>query len=70
MEKGLIHIYSGDGRGKTPAALGRALIAANEGKNVVIVQFLKGRGLSQTEFLKRLEPEIKIFHFEKSEESF
>lgn len=37
---------------------------------MVIIQFLKGRGLAQTEFAKRLEPEIKIFRFEKSAEDF
>jgi len=41
-EKGLIHVYYGNGKGKTTAALGLALRAAGCGKNVVIVQFLKG----------------------------
>ena len=69
MEKGKIYIYTGDGHGKSPAALGRALQAADAGKKVVIIQFLKG-GLVESEFLKRLEPEIKLFRFEKSDENY
>ncbi len=70
MAKGLVYIYSGDGRGKSPAAIGRAVQAAMEGKSVVIIQFLKGKGLGDSEFLKRMEPEIKLFRFEKSDENF
>ncbi len=69
MEKGKIYIYTGDGHGKSPAALGRALQAADAGEKVVIIQFLKG-GLVESEFLKRLEPEIKLFRFEKSDENY
>ena len=70
MRKGVIQIYSGDGHGKSPAALGRAVQTACRGENVVIIQFLKGRGLTDSEFVKRLEPEIKIFRFEKSDEDY
>ncbi len=70
MNQGLVHIYSGDGHGKTPAALGEAVMMAALGKSVVIIQFLKGRGLAASEFLSRLEPEIKIFRFEKSDVNF
>ncbi len=70
MEKGMIYIYTGDGRGKSPAALGKAVQAAVEGKHVVIIQFLKGKGFGDSEFLRRMEPEIKFFHFEKSDGSF
>lgn len=70
MGKGMIYIYTGDGRGKSPAALGRAVQAAAEGKSVVIIQFLKGKGLSDSEFIRRMEPQIKLFHFEKSDENY
>lgn len=70
MEQGKICIYSGDGHGKSPAALGKALQAASQGRQVVIIQFMKGKGLEESDFLKRLEPEIKFFRFEKSEEDF
>lgn len=66
----MIHIYTGDGRGKSPAAIGRAVQAAAKGEQVVIIQFLKGKGLEDTEFVRRLEPEIKLFRFEKSDENY
>ncbi len=70
MKKGKIYIYTGDGRGKSPAAIGRAVQAAAEGQQVVIIQFLKGKGLADSDFLRKMEPEIKLFHFEKSDENF
>ncbi len=70
MANGMVYIYAGDGRGKSPAAIGRAVQAAVAGKNVVIIQFLKGRGLEDSDFLRRMEPEIKLFRFEKSDENF
>lgn len=70
MGQGLVHIYSGDGHGKSPAALGQAVLSAAAGEEVVIIQFLKGKGVNDSEFISRLEPEIKIFRFEKSDVNF
>lgn len=70
MEKGCVCIYAGDGRGKSPAAIGRAVQAAMQGKSVVLIQFLKGRELEESDILRRLEPEIKVFRFEKSDGNF
>ena len=70
MAEGCIYIYTGDSRGKSPAAIGRAVQAAVEGKRVVIIQFLKGKGLGDSDFLRRMEPEIKLFRFEKSDGNF
>ncbi len=70
MAKGLIFIYTGDGRGKSPAAIGRAVQAAVEGKHVVLIQFLKGKSQENSDFLRKMEPEIKLFRFEKAEENF
>ena len=70
MATGSVQVYYGAGRGKSPAALGRAIRAAAEGKTVFIIQFLKGKSDEEMEFLKRLEPEIKFFRFEKLAECF
>lgn len=70
MGTGSVQAYYGTGRGKSPAALGRAIQAASAGKTVFIIQFLKGKTDEWMEYLRRLEPEIKCFRFEKSQEYF
>lgn len=67
MASGKVLIFMGDGYGKSAAALGVAMKRASEDDRVVIIQFLKGKGITDSQFTKRLEPEIKIFRFEKSE---
>ena len=68
MCQGMVHIFSGDGHGKSSAALGKAIQAASEGDEVVVISFLKG--LKKQDLFQRLEPEIKVFRFEKYDENF
>lgn len=58
--KGYIHIYTGNGKGKTSAAFGMALRAAGAGKRVFIAQFVKGRTYSEINAIKRLSPAITV----------
>lgn len=58
---GLIHLYCGDGKGKTTAALGLALRAAGAGKQVVFTQFFKDGSSSEMEPLAAL-PGVLVFH--------
>jgi len=55
MSRGYIHLYTGDGKGKTTAAMGVILRANGSGKRTVLVQFLKGRETGEIEALKSLE---------------
>jgi cob(I)alamin adenosyltransferase len=54
VDRGTIQIYTGDGKGKTTAALGAALRAVGHGRRVAIIQFMKGRPYGELEAAKRL----------------
>lgn len=70
MNKGSVIVYYGNGKGKSSSAIGHAICAAGEGESVAIIQFLKGNNQKEIEFLKRLEPEVRLFSFEKNAEFF
>lgn len=56
MRKGLLMVFTGEGKGKTTAALGMALRAAGHGLRVLILQFIKGSwSYGELEALKRFE---------------
>ena len=64
MEKGLIQVYTGNGKGKTTAALGLALRAVGHGLKVLIVQFMKGNNLyGELASAKKLSPNLTIRPF-------
>jgi cob(I)alamin adenosyltransferase len=60
---GYVHVYTGDGKGKTTAALGLALRAAGAGLKVFIAQFAKGTRYSELETVKRLSDCIELCQF-------
>lgn len=62
---GLVHIYCGDGKGKTSAAIGLAVRAAGRGMQVVMVRFLKTDDSGELFALKRI-PEIHVLPCEVS----
>ena len=70
MSTGKIQVYYGAGRGKTSAALGYAIHEASKGESVIVIQFLKRKDEDEISFLGRLEPEIRLFRFQKSEKYY
>ena len=58
--KGYIQIYTGDGKGKTTAALGLALRAAGAGKKVFFAQFVKGQKYSEVRAIEQFIPSVEI----------
>ena len=58
-QTGLIHLYCGDGKGKTTAAMGLALRAAGHGLPVVIAQFLKEGTSGECNILRTL-PNVTV----------
>ena len=58
----MIQVYTGNGKGKTTAALGLAVRAAGSGLKVYIAQFLKGRNYGELNALKKIK-NIKIEQF-------
>ena len=58
--KGYVQVYTGNGKGKTTAALGLALRAAGAGLKVFIAQFAKGSKYSELESIKKFDDIIVI----------
>ena len=54
--KGLVQVYTGDGKGKTTAALGLAMRAVGRGLKVIMIQFLKGEESGELLFVSQHHP--------------
>ena len=60
-----VQMYCGTGTGRSAAAIGQGIRYASSGKSVFLVSFLKGKASREYDYLRRLEPEIKIFCFDR-----
>lgn len=58
MTSGLIHVYTGDGKGKTTAAVGLCVRAAGSGFRVLFAQFLKGRKTGELAPLEKIGVDV------------
>ena len=63
MDRRIVQVFYGPGKGQ-------CIRAASLGQSVIIIQFLKGNDAEEFNFLEKLEPDIKLFRFEKEKESF
>ena len=63
MTQGYVHVYTGDGKGKTTAAIGLAVRAAGSGLRVFIAQFMKLGDYSEIEGLRPLADRITVEQF-------
>jgi cob(I)alamin adenosyltransferase len=62
---GYVQVYTGDGKGKTTAALGLAIRAIAHGFSVIIIQFLKGGTFIGEKLITSQLPQLKIKQFGK-----
>lgn len=58
---GLVHVYTGNGKGKTTAAVGLGVRACGRGLKVLMLQFLKGMQTGELYALKKLEPDFVLY---------
>lgn len=70
MDKKIVQAFFGQGKGKTSAAVGQCIRAASLGNSTIIIQFLKGTDAEEFSFLSKLEPDIKLFRFDRFEENY
>lgn len=65
---GYLHVYTGEGKGKTSAALGLLLRAAGQGHRVLMIQFLKGKkDFGEIRMLPKLGRQVTIMQFGRAD---
>ncbi len=71
MKRGRVEVICGTGPGKTSLAVGKGIAALTRQESVIMIQFLKGSAKKEElELLRGLEPQLKVFRFEKSDAFF
>ncbi|MGZ3596198.1 MAG: cob(I)yrinic acid a,c-diamide adenosyltransferase, partial [Syntrophales bacterium] len=58
--RGLVFVYTGNGKGKTTAAMGQALRAVGHGLKVLVIQFMKGKKYGEVIACEKFLPAITI----------
>ncbi|MFP4001011.1 MAG: cob(I)yrinic acid a,c-diamide adenosyltransferase [Thermoplasmata archaeon] len=66
LDKGLVQVYTGDGKGKTTAAIGLAIRAIGRGFKVYIGQFMKTPGFGEHEALEKFSEHLRMEQFGSS----
>ena len=70
MSKHIVQVFYGPGKGKTSAAVGQCIRSASMGNSTIIIQFLKGSDAEEFGILKQLEPDVKLFRFDRTVENY
>lgn len=60
MSMGYIHVYTGDGKGKTTSAIGLAIRSLGAGKKVLMLQFMKSLAYSEQKVLLNISPNMTL----------
>ena len=66
-KRGIVYLFTGDGEGKSTAALGLALRALGHGKSVVVIQFMKGRKYAGEYQVQNILKNLEVYQYGKEQ---
>ena len=66
LDRGLVHVYTGNGKGKTTAAIGLGIRATGENLKVYMIQFMKGRRYSEIDAIEKIN-NFSVIQFGRDE---